>query len=584
MTPFADLSFHLVDDPDSVASFVEWYTQQLNRGAAFAVDTETNGLTWWEPNHTRLVQFSDDRTGYAIPTEWHPRLIEWALTLVRQAGNDVVFHNAKFDMHSLEADGYTVPRWDQVHDTQILHHLHAPHKRHGLKPVASETFGSWAEDGEYFLKEAAKKRGVKWWDMPVDHPLYWGYGVVDTILTRRLFDKHGAHTATDAYEREMEYQRIMYEAETRGLTVDVGYSVKLKEAWARKQEQLCLSLQQAGIDNPGSNKQVEAALKDLGWQPEYFTETGQAQLDKIVLDELQARGGLMAEVAEQLVEYKRLVKWTSTYLDPFIASGGRVHASVRTMGAKTGRSSITGPPLQTLPSRGDMAHFIKRAVLPNTEGDHVWAIDYSGQEYRILAALSNDPAWMAEFQTGNGDPHQLVADMLGLERRTAKDFNFALVYGAGSKKLSVMTGLHVHKVEQFLQLYAQRFPGIVQFKNNIEVTASRMIRNGEEPSITTIGGRRAVANADSVYALTNYLIQGSGADVLKEATCRLDAAGYSEFIMVPVHDELIFSFPRLGGETLARECASIMTNTDWFSLPITTEVEGPFETWGHKYA
>lgn len=581
MIPSQDLQFHLVDDPESVSRFVEWLTGALNTHQPIAIDTETNGLTWWEPNHTRLVQFGTIDSGWAIPTGWHPRLIEWALTLIRQAGAPVPMHNAKFDMHSLEEDGYTVPRWGQVHDTQVLHHLAQPHLRHGLKAVASKEYGSWAEDGEYFLKEAAKKRKVKWWLMPVDHPLYWGYGVVDTILTARLYEAFKSTSV--AYEREMEYSRIMYEAEARGMRVDVEYSQNLKDQWILEAENLALSLRDKGITNPNSNKQVEAALKDLGWSPEFFTDTGQAQLDKIVLNELQSRGGLQAEVAEQLVEYKRLVKWTSTYLDPFIASGGLVHPSVRTLGAKTGRSSITGPPLQTLPSRGDKAHFIKRAVLPNSDNDVLYAIDYSGQEYRILAALSGDSAWMHEFLHGKADPHQLVADMLGLERRVAKDFNFALVYGAGSKKLAVMTGLSVPQVEKFLQLYAHNFPGIIKFKHQIEAEGRRAVQAGLDPEVSTVGGRRAVSYPDQLYALTNYLIQGSGADVLKDAVCRLDCADLSQFILLPVHDELVFSFPRAEAAHLAEKCASIMNNTDWFTIPITTEVEGPFATWGEKY-
>lgn len=575
----SDITFHLVDTPDDVDRFVQWYTQTINSGRAVAVDTETNGLSWWDgPGFTRLVQFGTTETGYAIPVQWYSRLIEWALTLVRQAGNDVVMHNAKFDIHALDADNYTLPRWDQVQDTQVLHHLLEPHKRHGLKLVASNTFGRWAEDGEFFLKEAARTRKINWWDMPVDHILYWGYGVVDTILTARLYEELG-RLEDVAYEREMEYTRIMWEAETRGLRIDVPYSVDLKEEWARTSENLALSLKGAGINKPGSNRQVEAALKDMGWAPEYWTETGQAQLDKVVLDELQARGGLLAEVAEQLVEYKRLTKWTSTYLDPFIASGGLVHPSVRTMGAKTGRSSVTGPPLQTLPH----THHIRQAVLPYEDNHVLYAIDYASQEYRILAALSGDPAWLAEYRTGAADPHTLVADELSITRDQAKTFNFAMVYGAGNKTLAAATGLSSGQVKRFLQLYDQRFPGIGTFKNGLEMEGKRQVNAGLDPQVSTIGGRHAVAYPNQLYALTNYKIQGSGADVKKEAACRLDAAGYGDNIMLDMHDEFIFSFPEDDAARMADDCASIMTNTDWFDLDIVAEAEGPFRNWGEAY-
>jgi len=491
-------------------------------------------------------------------------------------------HNCKFDMHALEGDGFPVPAWEQVQDTMVLHHLATPHLPHGLKPVATAAFGSWAADGDFFLKAAAKAAGVKWWLMPVDHPLYWGYGIVDTILTARLYEKLRCFTSTEtgtAYDREMEYTRIMYEAEVRGIRVDTTYSADLLQQWTAEAENTALWLQQQGIENPSSNKMVEEALRTLGWEPDLLTDTGQAQLDKLVLVELQKRGGLMAEVATRLMEYKRKVKWCSTYLAPFATSGGRVHPTVRTLGAKTGRSSITGPPLQTLPS-GDPA--IRNAVLPE-EGCDLYAIDYSGQEYRILAAESKDPAWLREFEGGAGDPHQMVADMLGLERSVAKTFNFAMVYGAGNKKLAESTGLSINAVKKFLALYNKEFPGIKQFKDSLELAGLQQTRKGEDATVTTIGGRHAVAYPDQLYALTNYKIQGSGADVLKEATCQLAAAGLAQYIMLPVHDELTFSFPKGEGAVLSAECQDIMTNTDWYQLPIPAESSGPFACWGSAY-
>lgn len=249
------------------------------------------------------------------------------------------------------------------------------------------------------------------------------------------------------------------------------------------------------------------------------------------------------------------------------------------MGAKTGRSSITGPPLQTLPH----TPHVRRAVLPYNDNNVLYAIDYSGQEYRILAAESGDPAWLEEFKSGKGDPHQMVADMLGIRRDQAKTFNFAMVYGAGAKKLAAGTGLSIAEVKNFLAIYNARFPGIKAFKDRLEMAGLQQVKAGEDASVTTRGGRFAVAYDDQLYALTNYKIQGSGADVLKDAACKLAKAGYEECIMLPVHDELIFSFPREEAQHIAQECASIMTNTSWYDLDIVVDIEGPFPNWGTKY-
>ena len=78
-------------------------------------------------------------------------------------------------------------------------------------------------------------------------------------------------------------------------------------------------------------------------------------------------------------------------------------------------------------------------------------------------------------------------------------------------------------------------------------------------------------------------MQGSGADILKDAILRLDKWGFGDNILLPVHDELLFQFP-IGpeGEASAKECAELMSDYT-LSVPITTELSGPFESWGAHY-
>lgn len=556
-----DIQFNLADTPDQVDACAAWFAGR----DIVAIDTETSGLEWWTPGFLRLVQFgAADGSGWAVPLDWHPRFLRHLLQRVRDNGVAVPMHNAKFDMHALESADLPVPLWRNVHDTKVLHHLEDPLASHALKRIAVERFGRWAGEGESMLHQLMKKGSYTWATVPVDHPVYWGYGVIDTILTAALYDQLVHHTTTAPYDREMDYQRIMYSAEKRGLVVDVPYAEELRSTWDQDTERLKAELRELGIENPHSNHQVEAALRSQGWEPENFTETGQALLDKTVLDALDFPH------AELLIEYKQKTKWMSTYLDPFVDSGGRVHASINTMQAKTGRSSITGPPLQTLPH----TPHIRRAVLPE-EGCTLHAIDYSGQEYRILASLSGDPAWMAEFLEGDADPHTLVADTIGIERGPAKNFNFAQVYGAGKDKLASMTGLSSIQVDTFLSIYDDRFPGIRRFKDSLEQSAY-----GAGFRTLTAGGRVVECREDQLYAITNYKIQGSGADVLKEATCLLDAAGYGDYIMLPVHDELVFSLPE-GTDTVPIQ--RIMDNDTWFDVPIVTEHSGPFANWGEAY-
>lgn len=577
-----ELDLNLVGSNDPVKDpmfFNHWLLEKLEYNEPIAIDTETCGLEWWRPNFTRLVQFGDKQEGWAIPVSWFPRLVDYAMSQIKDSGVPVVMHNAKFDMHALESDGFPIPNWEQVHDTMILHHLATPHKSHALKAIGRELLGEWATLGQDTLKEEMRRNKWDWSTVPVDNEYYWAYGVMDTILTRKIFDE--LKDDSEAYAREMAYTRVMYGAEKRGLLIDDVYCRNLRDEWLLTMENLALCLHDAGIDNPSSGPQVEAALRELGWRPEDFTDTGKAQLDKVVLNRLADTTGQIGTHARQLMEYRRLRKWTSTYLDTFLSSQdleGRVHPSIRTMGARTGRSSVTDPPLQTLPH----TPHIRRAVVPS-EGNVLCTVDYSGQEYRILASYSGDEAWLHEFKYGEGDPHTMVADMLDIRRDQAKTFNFAMIYGAGPRKLADGTGLSEAEVKGFLNHYKQRFPLISVFLANVESVGKARLTSEGEPYVETRGGRKVVANPDQLYALTNYLIQGSGADVLKKATCDLEAAGLSDYILLPVHDELIFEFPDDEYDSLSKEVESVMTNESWFDVPIVAQAEGPYKNWGEKY-
>ena len=69
---------------------------------------------------------------------------------------------------------------------------------------------------------------------------------------------------------------------------------------------------------------------------------------------------------------------------------------------------------------------------------------------------------------------------------------------------------------------------------------------------------------------------------MKQAIVRLDRAGLSDSIVVPVHDEVVFSFPRGEGAELAADAAELMTDNDW-RIPLTVDVTGPLTNWGESY-
>jgi DNA polymerase-1 len=86
-----------------------------------------------------------------------------------------------------------------------------------------------------------------------------------------------------------------------------------------------------------------------------------------------------------------------------------------------------------------------------------------------------------------------------------------------------------------------------------------------------------------VYSLTNYLIQASAAEIFKQNLVKLDQADLTEYLIVPVHDEIVLNVPRNDYEDIMQTVKQCMTTTEGWAVPLTAGVDGPFENWGSKY-
>jgi DNA polymerase I len=366
-----DAQLHYVDSIEDAQQFLAWVTDLAELRAPVAVDTETTGLKWWTPRFVRLVQFGTADEAWALDTERWRGAAEESLQLLVNAGCPFIFHNCSFDMHALESDGYPAPDWTNVHDTMFAHHLMFPHESHALKTIAASIFGNEAYVGQSNLKSLMKRTDTDWATVETRQPDYWAYGCMDTILTYRvgqhLFPLLREYNFNSQYDKALARREIMQRSETRGMRVDIEWATDLRNQWTIEAVALADQLEAAGIKNPRSNSQVTNALAQLDWEPDEFTPTGAAKLDKVILNQLSALRPEWSEVAVPLLRYRRLTKWISAYLDPFIDDAddnGHIHHTVRTLRAVTGRDSITEPPMQTLPARDDGAWMIRRCITP----------------------------------------------------------------------------------------------------------------------------------------------------------------------------------------------------------------------------
>ena len=582
---------NLLDRTEKIQDFMDWIKFICHAPTILSIDTETTGLEWWSYRFTRLVQFGTPEGGWAVPVDWFGRVIHDAMSHLVAADKDVVMHNSKFDMHALEAEGYPVPHWAHVHDTAILLRLRRSDMSAALKgKQTAELLGKWIYKGQGWLGARTKELGLrgegKWRYIPVDEEAYWAYGIFDTCLTAMLF-KHAdvrQHVDTPQYLREMHYQAIMYRCESRGLRINENWTRNMQDQYQQQIDTELHFLQSQGLKNPNSNDQVAELFEtDYAWVPEVFTPSGEPALNKDVLATLAAAGGMQTDVVESLIRYKRAIKWKGTYIDRFLTQQDRhgfIHPSINTMGARTGRTTVQLPAVQTLPSRD----FVIRKCIQPPVGHEWYSVDYSNQEPRALAHYGASDRLRRFFLEGEGSVHDFVAGNLFGEgydkgqRDIAKAFGLGRSYGAGISKLAEASGLPEAQVERQLPEY-DKLMGLTALNAGIE-----QAQLDRDPMyVVTKGGRRVYADDEKMYTLTNYLMQGSGADMLKDAAIRLDMAGFSDYILLPVHDELTFGLPKgEEGKEMAQEIARLMED-DSYSVPMPVDIEGPGDSWGALY-
>lgn len=575
--PLRNVSLNLVESFQDVQDFFTWLSE---RRPVLGCDTETTGLAWWTPHFLRMVQFGDAHTGWAIP--WHL----WAgvaVEALEKYKGRIVAHNAPFDAHTLSRAGCRIRRhlWD---DTKVMHHLLDPPASHALKSVSTSLISPRAAAGERLLKEGMAKNNWDWATVPHTFEPYWLYSALDPVLAARMFETMESDVLnTELYDLELSAQWAMVDAEERGMRVDVEYADATRKALL----DVFYELGDKGKDewgvHLGSTAQVTERLIADGVPLIKKTKTGNWSLDKEVLSGLEGKHPL----ADMVIAYKRSYKFATSYFQAVLnrLDGDIVHASINTLGARTGRMSVSNPPLQQLPSNDKQ---VRRMFIPRP-GHAFLSVDQSNIEVRLLAHFSQEPTMLDAFRRGE-DIHMAMAramygpDATEAHRKKSKSGTLGRQYGIGVRKFAVQQGMTEDASRSFLNFYDETFPGVPDFIRHVEDTARERYRSENVAYITTPAGRRQTlrpqeAADGAFYKLVNYLCQGHAADILKLSIARLYQAGLAEHLVMPVHDELLWDAPKEDVLDLRHEVQEVMDDMDGYSVPITTDAEVYLESW-----
>lgn len=570
-----------VNTLDDLAEFLRWLGE---RRSVLAFDTETEGLNYWR-HDVRLIQIGDTQTGFAFP--WHL----WggaAVEALRMYDGPIVGHNVQFDVTMIEEHGGGKVPWSKLHDTMAMTHIVDAGESAALKQACERHMGSYASQLQRALDVNMTNNKWDWDTVPLNFPIYWGYAIMDTVLTARLYETllpKFNEQLKHVYEVEMEVQRICMNMQRRGARVDLQYAAQQRDRLSAYVQQ-CQDWAKAKYGESfslGSNAQVTRQLVADGVELWKRTEKGAWSLDEEVLEELENQNN---ELARTVHAYRKAQKVAVTYFENFLTMhrDSLLHPSIRTSGARTGRMSVTQPALQTIP-RGPL---VRDAFIPRP--DHrLLTADYDQIEMRVLAQFCRDPGLIDAILSGDlhtetarrvyRDPSLTKKDP---RRQLAKNAGFAKVYGAGPEKFSRTAGVTLEEGIAFLAAYDEMFPGVKGFAQAVEAVAAQNGK-GAHTHIVAPSGRIHKTWRNKAYVLVNYLVQGTAAEVLKNQLIEMDNAGLGEFMILPVHDEVVFDVPVELVDEVQQTIDKTMSVREGWVVPITAGVEGPFERWGDKY-
>ena len=286
--------------------------------------------------------------------------------------------------------------------------------------------------------------------------------------------------------------------------------------------------------NLGSPKQIIERLDEFGWKPVMFTPKGSP---KICEENLRTVFDSAPEPAKKLAEWKMLeTRWKTVeaWLEN-LDRNDRIHGTVYTMGAVTGRMTHANPNMANIVSNDKPYGKECRAcfTVPNSNYRMV-GMDAKGLELRMLAHYMQDKAYMDVVV--NGDPHEVNRIAAGLETRAeSKRFIYAFLYGAGVEKLGSVVGGTAIDGARLRRNFLRNMPSLDKLITKVQTMA-------EKGTLLGLDGRRILVRHQ--HAALNTLLQGAGAISCKQWSICMDEHirkhRLKAHLVNTIHDEMQF--------------------------------------------
>ena len=243
--------------------------------------------------------------------------------------------------------------------------------------------------------------------------------------------------------------------------------------------------------NPGSRTQIVDRLKkEFAWNPEEFTEKGNAKMDEDIIENLPFPQ--LAPLKEYLTIKKRISQIETgrqAWLKK-IDDDGRIRGAIRQNGAVTGRMAHFSPNMAQIPSNDSLYGRECRELFRVSKGKIMIGCDADALEMRCLAGYLHSydgGKFMRSVLEGNKedgtDPHSINMHAYELDqyengRDCSKTLFYASIYGSKNAKNGKILMDYGVDFEDYVPDFEKSVIGMLEWvaKKNKE-SANPMVRS-----------------------------------------------------------------------------------------------------------
>lgn len=577
-----DREFRLVSSVEELRVFVD---EAIEFGKC-ALDLETTGLNTRmktvggvSVSASKLVGFClsfNPKIGIYVPVN-HIEGAEYNLpegevfAEIKRLCNHciTIYHNSKYDRAILRNYGLDIRDYDRFEDTLILARLYdAGSKEIGLKVLSNKLLGQPMLE----FDDVSKNKRFDLTSPKINY-IYGGSDAVCTLDLYNFFMSQDIIKQQMAiYNLEKRVTSVVMDMEANLVKIDVEYLENLKveiEQKIKSLEEEIYGLVGTKF-NLGSPQQLGKILFDFlkyRYPEKERLASGQYSTDNATLEKIQDE----YPVIKKIVQYRGLVKCISTYIVNLLNNkdeDGCIKLQFNQSGTDTGRFSSPGGKgldidgycgmnIQSLPKNYSPDDPNLRKALVARPGYTMVAMDYSGEELRVAANLSQEPKWVSAFLNG-ADLHRQTGQSIfnrqeisKAERQVGKTVNFQSLYGAGSVGIAQQAKISEPEARRILVSFFASLPRLKRWME-VEKAKARKLKY-----VKTAMGRvrplnifydsdNRVMQARGDRCSVNTLVQGTSADIMKTAMVRVSNWVRSNNlqddirVLITMHDELVF--------------------------------------------